>query len=82
MTHKIRTKLLAILVVTAMALVSAFALIESGNSSGVGARDIYVNDFEQFKNAMNEAKVAPRILSTSFSRHPSSPPRASRYRTT
>ena len=54
-----RTKILAILAVSAMVLVPAFALIGSDDSSASGTHDINVNDWDQFKKAMKDAKDAP-----------------------
>ena len=60
MNSKNRTKLLAILTVTAMALVPAFALIDSDDSSA-DTRDINVNDWGQFRTAMKDAREAPGV---------------------
>jgi len=43
----------------ALALVPAFALIGSNGSSASGTHDINVNDWDQFKKAMKDAKDAP-----------------------
>ena len=59
MTRKIETKLLAILAVTALALMPAFALISSDGSSASGTHDVNVNDWGQFKTAMKDAREAP-----------------------
>ena len=59
MTKMIQTKLLAILAVTALALVPAFALIDSSNSSASGTHDVEVKNWEQFKAAMGDARAAP-----------------------
>lgn len=60
MNTKNKTKLLAILAVTAMALVPAFALIDSDDSSA-DTRDINVNDWGQFRTAMKDAREAPGV---------------------
>ena len=59
MTRKITTKLLAVLAVTALALVPAFALIDSTDSSGTGEHDVDVKNWDEFKAAMNDARAAP-----------------------
>ena len=59
MTQKIKTKLLAVLAVTALALVPAFALIDSANASASGSHDVNVGNWDEFKTAMNDARAAP-----------------------
>ncbi len=58
MTQKIGTKILAILAVTAMALVPAFAMIDPADSSAE-SHNIDVSNLNQFKAAVNDAKAAP-----------------------
>ena len=52
-----RTKILAILAVAAMALVPVFALIDSDDSSA--DTNVDVNDWNQFKSTMDEARALP-----------------------
>ena len=59
MTVKNNTKLLAILAVTALALVPVFALIDSADSSASGEHDINVGNWDEFKKTMNDARAAP-----------------------
>jgi len=59
MTIKNETKSLAILVVMALTLVSAFAFIDFDGLSASGTHDINVNDWDQFKKAMKDARDAP-----------------------
>lgn len=59
MTRKIRTKLLAILAVTALALVPVFALLDSDGSSADGSHDVSVSNWGEFKTAMNNARDNP-----------------------
>ena len=59
MTRKITTKLLAVLAVTALALVPAFTLIDSTDSSGSGEHVVNVKNWDEFKSAMSDARAAP-----------------------
>ena len=60
MTQINRTKLLAVLAVTAMALVPIFTMIDSDNSSASGEPiDVTVTDWDTFKKAMDDARAAP-----------------------
>ena len=57
MTQINRTKMLAILVVAAMALVPVFAVIDSSDSSASGESQVVeVEDWDSFKKAMNDAR--------------------------
>ena len=59
MTRKIRTKLLAILAVTALALVPVFTLLDSDGSSADGSHDVSVSNWGEFKTTMNNARDNP-----------------------
>ena len=59
MTRKIRTKLLAILAVTALAIVPVFALLDSDGSSADGSHDVSVSNWSEFKTTMNNARDNP-----------------------
>ena len=59
MTRKIRTKLLAILAVTALAIVPVFALLDSDGSSADGSHDVSVSNWGEFKTTMNNARDNP-----------------------
>ena len=59
MTRKIRTKLLAILAVTALAIVPVFSLLDSDGSSADGSHDVSVSNWSEFKTTMNNARDNP-----------------------
>ena len=59
MTRKITTKLLAILAVTALAIVPVFALLDSDGSSADGSHDVSVSNWGEFKTTMNNARDNP-----------------------
>ena len=59
MTTKNRTKLLAVLAITAMALMPVFALLDSDDSSADGSHDVSVSNWGEFKTTMNNARDNP-----------------------